>query len=159
MLARVVEPVGQAGAEVGGFKAGGGELVEGVPFEADPVFCGGEGLVRREALDGQLKDQIDLGLLFAVLDKALLAAAKEAARLRSATELFLNLAHQGLAGGLAEVDVATWQVGDTRLLAKAEQNLVLHDADSTGDHFNVFCGCHETKYSKLHFFRQDWLGF
>lgn len=56
MLAGVGEPVVKAGAEAGGFEAGSGELVEGMPREADPVLCGGEGLVRRDAFDGQFKD-------------------------------------------------------------------------------------------------------
>lgn len=56
MLAGMGEPVLKAGAKAGGFEAGRGELVEGVPFEADPVLCGGEGFVRGDAFDGQFKD-------------------------------------------------------------------------------------------------------
>ena len=52
MLAGVGEPVGEDGGEASGFEAGRGELVERVPFEADPVLCGRKGLVRGDAIDG-----------------------------------------------------------------------------------------------------------
>ncbi len=56
MLAGVGDPVGEDGGEAGGFEAGGRELVEGMPFEADPVLCGREGLVRGDAIDGEFEN-------------------------------------------------------------------------------------------------------
>jgi len=108
----VDEPGREGGAEVGGFEASGGELIEGVPFETDPLFRRGEGFSGGDALDGQLEDQVDLGFLLTLLKEAMFTAAQEMAGLRGAAELLPDLAHQGLAGGFAEINMAAGQVGD-----------------------------------------------
>ena len=38
--------------------------------------------------------------------------------------------------GLAKLNVAPRQIGERGALAVAEQNVVVHDADTTRDHFN-----------------------
>lgn len=120
MLARAGEPVGEDGAEAGGLETGGCELVEGMPFEADPVLCGGERLVRGDSVDSQFKDEVDLRLLFAVLYEVMLATPEEASGLGGAAELFLYLAHQSLAAGFTEINVSARQVGDAGFASEAE---------------------------------------
>ncbi|MEI6644725.1 MAG: hypothetical protein WCP12_01655 [bacterium] len=145
MLAGVGEPVLKNGTEVGGFETGRGDLVEGVPLEADPVLCGGERLVRGDSVDGEFEDQVDFRFRLAVLDEGMLTTAKEASGLGGVAELLLNFAHKSLATGFTEINVSARQVGDSGFASIAEQKLIVHYAGATCDHFNGVRVCHDLK--------------
>lgn len=137
MLAGPGEPGREGGAEAGGFEARGGELVEGVPGEADPRLRGREGLAGGDAFDVQGEDQVELGLLLALLEEAVFAAAEEGAGLGGEAKLLQDLPFEGLARGLPEINMPAGQVGDAGLASETEQQLVLLHADAASNDFDL----------------------
>lgn len=135
---------GQPGDGTGGPEVDGADTVERDPVKGD-VGLGGWGGIGERGTGGaevfHVKQEVDLVASYLPIMEGALVDLEQGSDLAGEPHLFEDLAGEGLGGGLAELDMASGEVGVAAPAAAAEEDAggagAEVDGDAAGDELDV----------------------